>query len=101
MTSLFPELDEDRQARNTPPDLPEDQADPDLGLDRGPDRLLQRRLPSAGFVRLVENPTPTFELPPQRPRNTWGACATCGRFGPIWFYQCADCYVPFSGPRFS
>lgn len=64
---LFPELDEDRRARAAVPS-PE-AADPDEGLDLGPDRMLQARLPGAGFVRLVENPTPRFTLPPQsRPR---------------------------------
>jgi hypothetical protein len=49
---------------------------PDEGLDRGPDRGWQRRLPNAGFVRLVENPTPCFELP--RQAVTWIVCELCG-----------------------
>jgi len=46
--------------------LPVDPDEADRVTDRGPDGLRQRRLPAAGFVRYIENPTPTFALPPQR-----------------------------------
>jgi hypothetical protein len=88
MPCLFPELDEDRIRRGHEP---ENRGDPDLGLDRGPDQLLQRRLPSAGFVRLVENPTPCFELPRRRDYRNWGICARCDRFGVLEWMICAGC----------
>lgn len=73
--ALFPELDEDRAAFDGSP-LPVRDDDPDRGLDRGPDRLLQRRLPGAGFVRLMENPTPLLGLPRQACRTI--ICEWCG-----------------------
>lgn len=75
--ALFPELDEDRAAFEAlSADLPTEPENPDEGLDQGPDRMLQARLPGAGFVRLVENPTPTFDLPAQA--QTWIVCEWCG-----------------------
>ena len=65
----------------------------DRRTDRGPDGLRQARLPAAGFVRLVENPTPQFPLPPQRDGRTWRVCVQCDRFGPVdaWSIVCFEC----------
>ena len=80
---LFPELDEDRRARAAVPS-PEPE-DPDDGLDPGPDRLLQARLPGAGFVRLIENPTPTLDLPSQT--QTYIHCDDCGAPTESWVHR--------------
>lgn len=59
--ALFPELDDDRAAADAARIVaPEEPENPDDGLDPGPDDLLQRRLPDAGWVRLTENPTPNL-----------------------------------------
>ena len=83
--ALFPELDDDRAAEDAArratfaPDEPES---PDEGLDQGPDRMLQARLPGAGFVRLVENPTPTLDLPRQSVTSI--VCEWCGMDTDTW-----------------
>ena len=50
--------------------------------DRGPSRLRQARLTGAGWVREVDNETPTLALPPQRARR-FNYCGVCGVFGLI------------------
>ena len=81
--TLFPELDEDRRARAAVPSL--EPENPDEGLDVGPDDLLQARLPGAGFVRLVENPTPTLDLPHQT--QTFIRCDDCGTLTETWVHR--------------
>jgi hypothetical protein len=115
--ALFPELDDDRAAEAArlaaqraewdaigaqvhaeaeadylawkaaqPPD------DPDLDMDPGPDRLLQARLPSAGWVRLVENPTPRFDLPMREDRRPVARCSRCAQLAHLWSVGlCDDC----------
>lgn len=78
--ALFPELEPPDAAE--PPEAPAEPRDPDLGFDTGPDRLLQRRLPAAGWVRLVEYETPTLHLPPQSVR--WIVCEQCGNDTDRW-----------------
>lgn len=68
--------------------------DADDDLDPGFEGLRQARLPAAGFVRLVENPTPRFDMP--RPQVNYeakrhGACEYCHTYSILWVWSgCCD-----------
>jgi len=72
----------------------------DRTTDKGPSRLRQARLKGAGWVREVDNPTPTLALPPQRTAAPWGICPRCKRYGRFagWLHDDA-CIVCRKPPR--